>query len=380
MNPLKFVLVAIVASLLPSCLGGGKAQSDSLDGNDLTFDYARFIKVTRHTDGWYQADIKNPWDTTKLLQRVAMIPSDVNPNIEEIPYDAIVVDIPLKRALVQESVHVGLIEEFGADDAIAGVSDVDYILSSSIKERIEKGEVIDCGSWMRPDMEKIIRLRPDGILMSPYQNGGNFEQLSQLNIPIIFTADYTESTPLGRAEWIKYFGLLFGHESSAASIFNDVSTTYNDISQRADSLAAIVGHKKILLDIPYRGTWYVPGKASPNQIFIENIGAENPFASMVEGSSVALPPEKVLYEAHDADVWVIRVNTSSEISLDYLEKNYPIATQFKAFQEGKVWGCNTGKTPYFEETPFHPEYQLRDLFNILYEPDSLPLRYFRQLQ
>jgi iron complex transport system substrate-binding protein len=65
---------------------------------------------------------------------------------------------------------------------------------------------------MAPDIERIIALKPEAILLSPFENSGGYGKLDKLHVPIIEAADYMESSPLGRAEWMKFYGMLFGNE------------------------------------------------------------------------------------------------------------------------------------------------------------------------
>ena len=70
---------------------------------------------------------------------------------------------------------------------------------------------------MKPDIERIIDLRADAILLSPFENSGGYGRLEQIGVPIIECADYMETSALGRAEWMKFYGLLYGKEHEADS-------------------------------------------------------------------------------------------------------------------------------------------------------------------
>ena len=72
--------------------------------------------------------------------------------------------------------------------------------------------IVDCGNGMNPDIEKIIDLRPDAIMLSPFENSGGYGRVGKLGVPVIECADYMETSPLGRAEWLRFYGLLVGQE------------------------------------------------------------------------------------------------------------------------------------------------------------------------
>lgn len=367
-----------MAVALASCVSGGSgAVSDGCPTVELR--HARNLTLKERT-GWTEARLVNPWDTTTILQTIALVPRNADESKLEIPVEAILVRTPLEKSLVTTTVIIGLLEELGADDAIAGVADVPYIRSSRILEKIQKGEIVNCGAWMAPDIERIIKLNPDAIILSPFQDGGSYGHLTDLSIPIIYAADYMEDSPLGRAEWMKFYGLMFGVEETADSLFNIVESDYSHLAQLADSVSIEEGRPRVMIDTPYMGAWYAHGRGSANDTFIRDAGGFNPFTDTVDGTSVGLPPERYFMEAHDADVWIQRYASPLPLTLTQLKADNQLYTRFQPFQNGNVWGCNTLETSFFEETPFHPEYLLGDLVGILHPGhDTPPLRYFKQV-
>ena len=181
------------------------------------------------------AVVRNPWDTTKVLHTYILVPSDT-----EMPSDrpeGTVVRTPLESSLVYSSVHSSLISELGAGDAITGVCDAQYIHTQRLAERIDSGIIADCGSGMSPNIERIIELHPHAILFSPYENSGGYGKIEQLGIPLIECADYMETTPLGRAEWMKFYGMLYGRYDEAEKLFNETEHGYNSLKSAVDSIA-----------------------------------------------------------------------------------------------------------------------------------------------
>lgn len=377
---IRFLLCITIAVALSACATAVKTDNEQPSAIELR--HADNLRLTLREGGWIEAELTNPWDTSTTLQRIALVPRQLRTASLQLPGSIPVVKIPLEKALVTTTIHAQLIDDFGKSDAIAGVTDVDYIRDTELKERIDKGEIANCGSWMAPDIEKVISLNPDAILISPYQNGGNYAHLTQLNIPIVYMADYMESTPLGRAEWMKYYGLLFGAQETADSIFSHVEREYSQLQHKADSASTTDGRPTILIDRPYMGTWYVHGVNSANDNFITDAGARNPFNNLVEGSSQALDPETVLYEAGGADIWIIRYHSPTALTKVQMETDDPMSAQFKSFKQNRLWGANTAQVSYYEETPFHPELLLRDLVTIVHPgitADST-LRYFTPVE
>lgn len=362
---------------MPSCKGGNSIVTSSGEGEKMQFDHARNLTIEDHGD-YTTATIRNPWDTTKTLHTYILVPDSA-----EVPANVpagTVVRVPLKRALVYSTVHQSLVGEMGARDAIGGVCDAQYIHNPDLLGRIADGRVIDCGSSYTPNMERIMQLNPDAVILSPYENSGNYGKLGQMGIPLIECADYMESTPLGRTEWMKFYGLLFGCEDETARMFASIEKEYNALKSLTNS---IVNRPKVVVDRLYGNTWYVPGHNSVMDAYIRDAGAVNPFGSIGNAGSVGLSGEQVLHEAGDADIWIVRYSQASDKTLRELAADNPIYGQFKALKDGRVYGCNTERINYYDQTPFHPHWLLRDLIKTFHpELSSLPgdTKYFTPLQ
>lgn len=347
-----------------SCGGGGSSShGDGGNGEKMTLRHASHLSVTEY-DGFAKATIRNPWDTTKTLHTYILVPAD-----KEIPASlpqGTVVRTPISNALVFSAVHVGLLKTLGAFDAVGGVCDSQYMHDPQIQERIKSGRIVDCGNGMTPDIERIMQERPQAIFLSPFQNSNNsYGKVSDLGIPIIECADYMESSPLGRAEWMRFYGLLFGRRQQADSLFDATEKRYTELKQMTDTVSY---RPRVLVDQRYGQVWNVPAANSTMGIFIKDAGGENPFASLGNGGSVPLAPEKVLADAHDADIWFVRYNQKSPKTLKELAGDAAVNSRFKAFKDGNVYGCNTADVDFYGEVPFHPERLLADMITRIH-PD-----------
>ncbi len=374
-KPLIRLLLVAVLPLLASCKGGN-AHIVHEGGDTLRMEYAVNLSLVRH-DGFITASVRNPWDTTKILHTYVLVP-DSMPLPEVLP-EGTVVRTPLKKSLIYSSVHNSLVSEFGAIDAIKGVCDANYIHQRELAGRIASGEVVDCGVGTSPDIERIITLSPDGILLSPFENSGTYGKVGQLGIPIIECADYMETSPLGRAEWMKFYGMLFGKEDVAMRMFDDTKREYLALRESVDSVA---GRPRVIVDRLYGQAWYVPGAHSTMGIFIKDAGGENPFDDYDRSGSVGLTGEEVLYRASDADVWIVRYSQSTDKTLSELSADNAIYPQFEALKNERVYGCNTTNTYFYEEVPFHPQWLLNDLITIFHPEKSqiAMTRYFTKMK
>lgn len=215
--------------LFNSC--GNRTATAQASGDTIQLDYAKYLQLIRHK-GYTEAVVLNPWKQGGELHRYLLVPKgaegdEVAKKLADqktaitgtTPCD--ILRTPLTKSIITTSAHCQLLYELGRQQAIAGVCDLEYILIPDVQRRTShksRPYISNCGSSMQPDIERIMSLRPDALLLSPFENSGGYGKLSALQIPIIEAADYMETSPLGRSEWIKFYGLLYGSEK-ATSLF-----------------------------------------------------------------------------------------------------------------------------------------------------------------
>ena len=351
-----------LAFLLTAC-HGGKQQATSTEGDTLALRHAEYLTMIEHAE-YTEVQIHSPWNKGKLLQTIKVQTSPTP-----------------SRALFFTTTHSNLIEELECIGAIAGICETEYIANPRLLQAISEGKIKSMGSAMTPDRERIVNLNPDIILLSPYENASTYGNLESLGIPIIQCADYMETTALGRAEWIRFYGRLFGKGHEADSLFAEIEAQYNKLRMLTDSLSEN-NRPSVLFDTRNGSAWYVPGGRSTMAQLVADAGGRYIFSDNNKSGSVPLAFESVLSRGENADIWLIRYNNSqTRITHANLGKIYQPYTLFKAYKQNNVYGCNSAELIFYEETPFHPERLLRDFICILH-PALLPndtLRYFHKL-
>ena len=367
----RSVTICILLLSLAACSRKDAAVADGY-GTPL-IDTAKLLSITDN-GGYYLVRITDPWDTTRILHSYQLVPRG-----EEVPRIAgtTKVEIPLAKSLVYSAVYAGVIDEIGAAKAITAVADAEYINNPYVRNGVAEGRITDVGSTMAPVVEKVVAASPDAILASPFQNAG-YGAVGQLNIPIIEMADYMETTPLGRAEWIKLIGLLYGRYNVADSIYQAVSAAYNDMKGRVVDVAS---RPKVLTETLINGVWNVPGGRSYKVRMLQDAGASYPWADDTSAGSLDMDFSRVYDRASDADYW-IATSYGYPMTRATLAADYRPNERFKAFQTGNVYTCDTSVTPLFDEFPFHPERLLND-YVVIFHPeaaDGLTLNYFHKME
>ena len=344
-------------AILASC--GRHTQGSTDQGDTIPMHYARNLTMVAH-EGYTEVMIRNPWDTTSVLHHYALVEQG---NQATLPHGATVVNVPLRRAGIFTAVHCGLVKELGCEPSIRGICEIEYINIPSIRKAVKEGRVANFGSAMEPTIEVIMDAQPDGLLISPFENSGGYGRVERLGIPIIECADYMEYSPLARAEWMRFYGRLFGQGKRADSLFLSVEQSYVSLRARVGK----VDHRPTLVaEKPYSGVWYVPGGNSTMGILYQDAGADYLFADRQKNGSLALSVETVFEVGQQADIWLIKYNQPTPLTREQLKADYPLFAHFRSFQTGRIYGCNQETSRFYEETPYHPDRLLSNLVEIIH--------------
>lgn len=398
----NIIFGALVVLLVVACQGGKTASGEG--GDTLQMKYAELLTIVKHNDGAYtEAIIENPWKKGTTLHKYILVPKgkkgdetvarlkdDIRENATlQMGSHCDIVRTPLESNVVFTAPHCQLMYELGCKNAITGVCDKDYINIPDIKERVKLSDgkastsdtdkvIIDCGSSMQPDIERIIALKPEGLLISPFENSGGYGKLDKLHIPIIETADYMETSPLGRAEWMKFYGLLFKSEERSDSLFSSIEKEYLALKAEAAKLPQGLS---ILTERKMGSVWYVPGGKSTMGILLKDANAKYIFADDTHSGSLAYGPERILSKGTQIDVWAFKYFGGKALSKNDLLAEYEGYKVLKAFNSNSIYQVDTSTQPYFELTSFHPEILLRE-FIILAHPKATQfgkLRFYQHL-
>ena len=405
----RYLLWALLALAITSCQGGKTAAGDGDGGDTVKMKYAQLLTIVKHGgeyaehDGEYaEVTIANPWKEGTLLHRYILVPKgeEGNKTVARLAMQRSAgarcvtdtVRTPVENSAVFTSPHCQLLYELGCGQAIRGVCDLDYINIQDVKKRAasagnhgSSSAIADCGSSMAPDIERIIALKPEAILVSPFENSGGYGKLDKLHIPLIEVADYMEASPLGRAEWMKFYGMLF-EKSDAKDSKTEISSSKAGIFQsKADSLFAKIEKEylnlkaaakklpaglSVLTERKTGSVWYVPGGQSTIGILLKDANARYIFSEDQHSGSLAMSPEQILAKAKNIDVWAFKYFGGKPLSRSQLLQEYAGYKSLAAFGSSRIYQVDTSCEPYFEITSFHPEVLLREFILLSHPADN----------
>ncbi len=376
---MKFFNITLLISIFFALAACNKNRPAGQDNNQTeanadtayTVHYAKGFQVKKYGD-YTLVSVRDPWDTTRLLQTYILVDKQ-----KELPANlpqGTIVRTPLNNVATYSTIHCSSLNELGVTDIIKGVCEPQYIKLDVIQQGVKNGTITDLGMASKPDVEKIIMLNPDAIFATPIQ-GWTYGNIEKTKIPILETIDYTESNPLGRAEWVRFYSLFTGTEQLADSLFAITEKNYKEIKKIVSNTTQ---RPSVLTDIRYQGKWNMPGGKSFMSNMLADAGATYPWAENSSTTYMPLAFESVLDKAGDADIWIIKYNTPSDLTYESLEKEYKPYSHFKSFRDRNIYGCNTAYSSYYEDLPIHPDYILKDMAYVFHPelfPDYTPKYY-----
>ena len=455
MNRKIYIFGALLTLLvLTACQGGKTTAGEAEEGDTLKMEYAKLLTIVKHGEGaadkegasetsdekasetigdnagyqYVEVNIANPWKAGTLLHRYILIPKgeEGDKTVTRLAQQRTsgagcvtdTVRTPVERSAVFIAPHCQLMYELGCQQAIRGVCDLNYINIPDVRKRAAsagnassgnassekassgnasaQNSIVDCGSSMAPDIERIIALKPEAILVSPFENSGGYGKLDKLRIPLIEAADYMESSPLGRAEWMKFYGMLFGRAkniSTTAAGKASEATLPASCELRADSLFAQIEKEylklkaeagklpkglSILTERKTVNVWYVPGGQSTIGILLKDANARYIFSYDKHSGSLPMSPEQILAKGSQVDVWAFKYFGGAPLSQVQLLQEYDGYKALAAFNRGNIYQVDTSTVPYFELTSFHPELLLREFIILAHGERFGKLRFYKK--
>jgi len=276
---------------------------------------------------------------------------------------------PCRRFVCMSSSYVGFLEALGADSTVVGVSGLSFLGNEKVLSRAR-----EVGYDAALSYETILELRPH--LFITYSVGAVkppcLDKLQELGIRTVVLSEHLEHHPLARAEYVKLFGLLIGREALADSLFSAVKEHYL-------SLVRPSATHKVLINIPYKDQWFIPGGDNYMTRLIQDAGGQVLGARPGREESSVIDVETAWRFSKEADVWL---HPGWCRSLEELRAVHPLFPDFPVLEKA-VWNNTLQSTPgggnrYWETGPVRPDLLLQDLVGI-FDGSNAPMNYYCRL-
>ncbi|PIE86011.1 MAG: hypothetical protein CSA05_02855 [Bacteroidia bacterium] len=382
-NNLFRITLAVAIFALISCV----ETEEKTTQKDKKFAGAKKINIV-HAKGFRIEDYKdflilsvsNPWQGAENVKyEYVLIKNETS--LPDFAKKLTKIKIPVKRMVCFSTTHVASIDFIEETNSIVGISGWKYINNQKIREKIANNETIDVGNIDNMNYELLLSLKPDVVMVYGIEQSvaSYVAKLGELNIPVIFNADYLENTPLGKTEWVKFVAALYDKIDFVSEKFSKIETEY---WRECEKIKDTKNNPTVFCNLPWKETWYVPGGKSYFANLLKDAGAKYLWSENDSRSAIPLNIESIIESASESDFWINTgmVNSKAEIlSIDERLEN------FKAFRNNKIFNNNAktnqfGGNDFWESGFLYPHLILKDLIQIFHsKTENRELVYYKKV-
>ena len=321
--------------------------------------YAEGFTIERY-EHYSVLHITNPWPGADKAFSYLLLNKNVTQNlsdstlIDTSEFDA-VVRVPVSTLVVTSTTHIPSLDMLDESEKLVGFPNLDYISSPKTRALIADEKIKELGQNESINTEVLIELSPD-VVVSFAVDGANksISAIEQTGIPVLYNADWTETHPLGKAEWIKFFGAILGKQAMADSIFGKIEKDY----LQAKELAATASRAPTVLSgAMYKDIWYMPQGNSWAARFIEDAKGNYLWSETSGTGSLSLSLESVLERAREAEYWI---GPGQFATKQQFNEAHNVYGEFEALKQDRVYTFtarkgDTGGVIYYELAPNRPD-------------------------
>ena len=361
------------------CKQSDKEKSTKISTVINSIKYAKGLELYKYK-GFRIMKVTKPWPeaTTEFIYILKEKGFVVPDSLKQFP----IISIPLQSIVTTSTTHIPALEMLGVENTLIGFPSTNFISSSKTRKRIDAGKVHEVGVNERLNTEILINLKPDAIVTFGINNNNStIDNLKKSGLSVLINGDWTEQSPLGKAEWIKFFGALYNLDDVANSIFKSIEQNYTtalDLAKKTTSIPTV------LSGAMYQDQWYVPQGESWASLFLKDAKANYLWNNTKGIGSLSLPFEKVFEKGQNAEFWIAPGDFSSLKQMSESNSHY---TEFASFKNKKVYSYAVNKGPkggiiYFELASARPDLVLKDLIKIFHSellPNYKPF-FFKKLE
>lgn len=370
---LRRIMRFIIAVCVFASCGNKNSNSNqqihyvSQEGKSIGIRYAKGFDIVDY-DTYKKIIVYSPWLPGEIQQCFYLVKND---NIIT-PSDGQKMSVPVKSIAISSCTHTEFLSLLRMTENVTAMCSPNLIYNPLLQERFSKGEIQSIGDAYSTDIEKLLVINPDVYFVSSYnQQDENSKRLIQSGIKVVYNNEWTETSLLARAEWLKYMAAFADCSLQADSIFNEIERNYMEAKKLAASIQ-FSSKPKVMVGSNFKGTWYVPGGKSYIGQLLVDAGADYFYAEDTTKTSIPLNFETVLQHFHDSEVWLNAPATTVDELLRMDERH----SLFAPTRTGEIYSFYAkvkpgGANDFWESAVAHPDIVLYDVIWALHN-DALP--------
>lgn len=367
---MKYLIPILIA--LSSCISHNTGEEtkeifpQSLEQVEIK--YARGLEINYHKE--YTSLVSKSLEGNEFYRdSLVLIHSDNN----EIETSKSLRQIPLSINC-QSSTHLAYLDFFERIDVVSGLCGMEFVQEGKIKEALSDAKTKEVCLGENIQLEAVLETNPDLFLVYPFASS-QVKTLEDSGIKTFMIAEYLETDPLARLEWIKLFGALLNREKEANDYFETVENEYNSLTQPAPDT-----NKNFIFNLPYGESWFTPSANSLIVKLFEDAGMYYFYQEETGTENTIHSQEQVWSDGTKAAYWVIIADRPYDFTLEDLKEENPVYTTFKSVKHEQVIFCNTRTSAYFLQGVIEPQIILKDILYATHKIDQHQAKYFQLLK
>jgi iron complex transport system substrate-binding protein len=268
------------------------------------------------------------------------------------------IDLPVKGMICLSATHIGMLHKLNEISSIKGVSNRKYVDNANVLTNIKANKIQEFSGIDQLNPERILKTNAKVVI---YDGFGTFpaneDKLKKLGIVCIPDYDWRETNPLGKAEWIKLFGILSGKEKMANDYFTSIEKEYQQLKREEKKINS---HHTFISGSLIGDLWYMPA----GQSFLAKL-LKDAQVNYVENKSkgtgsVSFSLEHCLKAHKEAQIWI---NPGVVSYKELLELN-PKYRFFQAFKTKNIYCYSHNANYFWENSAIEPQHVLSDYIQL----------------
>ena len=307
--------------------------SELIYESSMDLHYAENFQVDYYQGGYTMLTLPMEGAQFLIVPKGKQVPK----NLEE---EVVVLKRPIENLYLVASSVMDMFRALDGVDSIAfsGQKEENWHIEEA-REAMKRGEMIYAGKYNQPDYEKIVTgacsLAIENMMISHIPEVK--EKLEEFGIPVMIERSSYESHPLGRVEWVKFFGALLGKEEEAEKIFKEQEAILEEVTSQEST-----GKTVAFFFVTSNGMIQVRQSNDYIPKMIELAGGKYIFSNLgdekTKRSTLNMQVEQFYEEAKNADYIIYNSSIDGGVkNIEELLDKCEVLKNFKAVKEGNVW-------------------------------------------
>lgn len=327
--------------------------------------YAEAFEFVHTEEGNISLEIKDPKNPSNKWKYI------LNSTISYT--NELILPLNPQRVCALSATHIGMLKALNLNDRIVAVSSLAYWCRTHEEGSLPLEHILEIGDGGESNIENFILINPDMVIHSGFDPSSPIlKKLRQANIPVLMNYDWKETHPLGRAEWIKVFGFIFGMEEEANLLFEKIEEAYYLEKDKASNK---MKHPSVLVGTMYGDIFNAPAGESYMAKLVKDAGANYVYGETEGVGSLNISLESLISNNSTTEIWL---NPAASSTTQLMQMNNKFSN-LSSVSNRKVFSYYHDVNCFWEQSAISPHLVLQDIVNIISDTNFVTGHFYKRL-